>query len=105
MVEDSVTTGAIPVPVSVTVSGLLAALSVIVSVAFRVPATAGLNAILIVQLAATARLPPEVGQFVPAANRKSPGLAPVTVMLVTVNGASPLLASVTVWAALVLPTA
>ena len=49
-----------PVPERLTDWGLLAALSVIVTAAFSLEATAGLNVTLIVQLAPAATEPPQV---------------------------------------------
>jgi hypothetical protein len=89
---------ATPVPVSETVCGLPVASSVIVTAATRLPAAVGLNVTLIVQLAPPATLAPHV--FV---SEKSPAFVPVIAMLVIDNG-PPLLLSVTVCAALVLPT-
>ena len=63
------------------------------------PVAVGLNVTLMVQLAAAARLEPQV--FVCA---KSPLLLPVTVMLVKVNEAVPVFLSVIVLAALVVDT-
>ena len=60
--------------------GLLLALSVTVSVALRDPATAGVKVTLIVQFPPAATLDPQV-----LVCPKSPGLAPVKVMLVMLN--------------------
>ena len=47
---DRLTAGAVPVPVSVTIWGLVGSLSVMVSVPFRTPVCAGLKTTLILQL-------------------------------------------------------
>jgi hypothetical protein len=51
---------AMPVPVRVTVCGLIRPLSVIAMVPLRVPVTVGVNVTLIVQLAPAERLVPQV---------------------------------------------
>ena len=89
-----------PVPVRLIVCGLPAALSVIAREAVREPVAEGVKVTLIVQLAPAATLVPQV--FVCA---KSPLLVPVTAMLVMLSAAVPLFVSVTVCAALVVPTA
>lgn len=84
-----------PVPVSVTCCGLFAALSVIVTVPLKVPAVGGVKVTEIVQFFPAATLVPQVlvsPKFVLAA------------MLVMVRVALPVLVSVTVCAALVVPT-
>ena len=53
-------TGAVPVPVSEIVCGLLEALSVMVNVPLRVPPPVGINVRLIVQLELAATLEPQV---------------------------------------------
>jgi hypothetical protein len=94
----------VPVPLRLTVCGLLLALSVSVRVAVREPVAVGANVTLITQvpLAATEEL---VLQVVPLAMAKSPGLVPPNAMLVKVNDAVPLLVTVTALAVLVVPTA
>src|SRR5437016_557072 len=75
----------VPVPVRLAVCGLLLALSLTVSVAVLVvPLTAGVNATLIAQLAAAAKLG---GQLFVCA--KSPGFVPVMPMLVMLSSAPP----------------
>ena len=59
--------------------------------AVRAPAATGLNVTLIVQFEPAAILAPHV-----LACAKSPGLAPVSPILVMVNGAVPVLDNVTV---------
>ena len=70
-------------------------LSVIVSVPERLPSCVGVNVTLIVQLPLAAT---ELPQSLVCAK------SPVVMILVMVNGASPVLLNVTVWTALVLPT-
>jgi hypothetical protein len=98
-VGDSVTAGAVPVPVRATAWGLFTALSVMVKLADLAPVAVGVNVTLMVQLAAAAKLAPQL--FVWA---KSPLLLPVTVMLVRVNVAVPLFLRVIALAALVVDT-
>jgi hypothetical protein len=88
-----------PVPVRPTACGLPVALSAILIEAVRVPAAVGLNVTLIVQFAVAAS---DAGQVLVWA--KSPALVPVTLTLVIVNAALPLLVSVMLCAALVVPT-
>jgi hypothetical protein len=83
-----------PPPLSETVCGELVALSVIVSVPVRVPATVGSNVTEIMQLAPVATLVPQFWL-----TEKSPE----TVMEVKANGAVPESVNVTTWAALVIP--
>src|SRR5207245_6589845 len=94
----------LPVPLSETLCGLPAALSVMFTVAARTPVAAGVKLTLIVQLAPGATEPAPLGQVLPAAKAKSAACAPVMVMLVRFSGAPPLLVRVTVCAALVVPT-
>src|ERR1700680_1863216 len=89
----------LPVPVSETVCGLLLALSLTSMVAARAPSANGVNFTLMVQCAFAARLTPQV--FVSV---KSPGSAPVNVMLMPISGVGRLLVRVTFLAALVVPT-
>ena len=96
--------GAVPVPVSVMGAGLAMPLTRIVILAVREPIAVGANVTLRMQLDPAATWPPvvPVGQVVAGvANAKSPAFAPLTVMLVTLSGAPPLLVRVTVCAALV----
>src|SRR3989441_6348730 len=72
--------GAIPVPDTPEVWGLLLALSVTVNVALRDPVAVGVNVTLIVQFPLAATLDPPV-----LVCPKSPGLAPVKAMLVMLN--------------------
>jgi hypothetical protein len=59
-VGESVTPGAVAVPVRETVCGLPAALSVTLTAAVRVPVAVGLNVTLVVQLLPAAKLAPQV---------------------------------------------
>ena len=85
-----------PVPLRFKVCGLLDALSTIVSVPTRAPAAVGENVTPILQVAPATRLAPHVL----LAMAKSP----VGVILVNVNAVFSLFATVTSFAALVLPT-
>ena len=87
-----------PVPLKLTVWGLLIALSVMASDAPRDPVAAGVNVTLIVQLAPAATLLPQV--FVWA---KSPGFGPPMAMLEMFREALPMFESVTVCGELVVP--
>ena len=85
----------VPVPVSDTVCGLPLALSATESEPVRVPVAVGLKVTLIVQLAPAATLVPQV-----LVSEKSP----VVEMLVMLRVAVPVLVSVTVSAALLVPS-
>ena len=85
-----------PVPERLTVCGLPAALSVMVIVPVRLPVALGVKFTVIVQLDPAATLDPHALVCV-----KSPAFAPVTVILVMVRAALPVLPRVTDWAALV----
>ena len=88
-----------PVPVKLMVCGLPAALSAMLIVAVRDPATVGVKVVLMVQLLPAATLLPQV--FVCA---KSPGFVPASEMLEMLRVAFPVLESVTVCGALVVFT-
>ena len=88
-----------PVPERLTVWGLPLALSAMLSAAVRAPLAEGVNITVILQLAPAPTEVPQVLAWV-----KSLALAPVTARLVTLKTALPLLVSVTVCAALVVPT-
>ena len=75
-------------------------MSVMVRAPLKLPALAGVNVTLIVQLAPAATLVPQVLVWA-----KSPALVPLRVMLVMLRVALPLLVRVTELAALVVPTA
>jgi hypothetical protein len=100
LVGDRLTTGLVPVPERLTVCGLPLALSVKVMAAVKDPLATGVKVTLMAQLAPAATLVPQL-----LLCAKSPGLAPVMVMLVMVNAALPELVNVTDWAVLVVPTA
>jgi len=76
----------VPVPVRLTLWGLSAALSVIVSAALSAVDDEGLNVTLIVQLAPPATEPAQL-----SLSAKSPAFAPVTVMVVGARGRFPVL--------------
>jgi hypothetical protein len=91
-----------PVPVKLTICvepAVLLALSVTVRVAVRLPLAVGANVTVMLQLAPIATLP---AQLLVVA--KSPKLVPLRAMLATVSAAEPELLSVTLCAALVVPT-
>jgi len=96
------TVGTVPVPVTAKDCGLPSALSLTVTMAFRVPTAEGAKVTLMVQLAPVATVLGETGQLLDWL--KSPLFAPLTVMTEIVNGEPPLLVKVTVWAVLVVPT-
>jgi len=81
----------VPVPVRLTVCGLPAALSEMLTVAARVPAAVGVNVTLIVQLPPDATELPQV-----VVSGKSPGLAPVTTKLAMPKRVLPLFVKATV---------
>ena len=91
-----------PVPLRATDCGLLLALSVMETVALRLPLVVGVKVTLMVQFDPAASVLDPVGQVVVWA--KSPALVPARLMLLMVRAALPLLVSVTVWAALVVLT-
>jgi len=80
-----------PLPDSVTLLGLVAALVRNVSAAVRVPIAKGVKVTLTTQLALATRLTPQVL----AGMAKSPAFAPVNEILVIVSAADPLFVSVT----------
>jgi hypothetical protein len=87
-----------PVPLSAPLLGDPVALSETETEAERAPAEVGVKAIEIVQLAPTATLVPQL--FV---SLKSAALVPVTAMPVIESAAVPVLDTVSLWAALVVP--
>jgi hypothetical protein len=91
----------VPVPETETCCGLLGSLSVMVSVAVRVPETVGLNRRVTVQLELPARLDPHVLLKI----AKAPGSAPVRAMLPMLTAEVPELVSVTGFCPPALPTA
>src|SRR5207245_7631321 len=92
------------IPASDTDCVLRGASSVISTGAVRGQVAAGVELMLIVQLAPGATEPAPVGQVLPAAKAKSAACAPEMVMLVRFSGVPPLLVSVRFCAALVVPT-
>ena len=92
---ESVTCGATPVPLKVTLCGEPAALSAMATEADRLPAAEGLKATEIVQLAPAAMLAAQVLVWL-----KSAALVPVTATLLMDSAAVPEFETVIVWAAL-----
>jgi hypothetical protein len=99
LVGKRLTTGPVPVPERLTVCGLPLALSVMLTEAVRLPLADGVNVTLIGQLPPAAAELPQV-----LVSEKSLAFVPVTVMLVMLKAALPVLLRVTVCAALVIPT-
>jgi hypothetical protein len=93
---------AVPVPVKLTVCGLPAALSVMLTLPLRVPMAVGRNVTLRLQLPFTARVAGLKGQL--CVSLKSPAFAPPTTRLVILKGALPPFVSVTPCAGLLLFT-
>ncbi len=94
-VGETLTVGATPVPLRPTVCGLPAALSLMLSVALRVPVAVGVKVTLIEQLPPVATDVPQLLVWA-----KSPGLAPVREMPLILSAPLPVLLRVTVWAEL-----
>jgi hypothetical protein len=92
--------GTTPVPLKLTVCGLVVTLSVSVRLPERLPVAVGVNVTLITQLPPLAATGALVRQVVPLAVAKSP----VTPMLVKLKDWPTLLVTVTELAALVVPT-
>jgi len=99
LVGETLASVVVPVPETATVCGLPAAPSVIVMAAERLPVAEGVKVTLIVQLAPAATLNPQVLVWA-----KLLALVPDTVMLVMLKSAVPVFVSVTVCAALLVPT-
>jgi hypothetical protein len=97
---ERVAPGPAPVPVSATVCGLPAALSVMVSVPLRTPGAVGVNVTLIVQLAVGAT---EVPQLL--VSPKSPPFTPLIAILETWSVPLPVFVRVTLCATLAVPSA
>jgi hypothetical protein len=92
---------AIPVPLRLTLCGLFAALSVIVRLAVLAPLAVGLKVSPSAQLAlGTTVAPVQVSALLP----KSLAFVPVSPTLAIVRFAVPLLVTVSVWGALVVPS-
>jgi hypothetical protein len=88
-----------PVPVRLTICGLPPPSSLTEIAAVRIPVWVGVKVALMVQFAPAATLEPQV-----LVSAKSPGSAPVMLMLVMFKVVLPTLVRVTVWGALVCPT-
>ena len=105
LVGTRLATGATPVPVRLTASGLSPALSVIVTAAFHAPMALGVKVTVIAQLAPAAKvpvaLPLEMQLFFCA---KSEPFGPVMLMAVMLSVALPVLVRIALWAVLVVPT-
>jgi hypothetical protein len=99
LVGVSVTTGAVPLPLSVTLCGLPVALSVTVTLAVRLPVAAGEKVTEMVQPALAASVDGHVFVCV-----KSPAFVPVTPMLEMVSEPVPVFVRVVVCATVVVPT-
>jgi hypothetical protein len=99
LVAERVTEGSTPVPLSVIVCGDVTALSTIVAAASSAPVAVGEKWPWIVQLAATARLVPQL-----LAKTNEEAFAPVTAMLLMVNAALPVFVRITACDALEEPT-
>ena len=95
------TAAAAPVPARLSTPSPLLALEARVSVALRAPTMPGVKAKVTLQLAPTAR---ELPALQVPLRMKSLAAVPVSVRALKVNVAAPLLLTVTVWLALVLPT-
>ena len=90
---------ACPVPLRATFCGLFAALSVIATLALRVPTAVGVKVTLMVQ---EAFRPKVTGQLF--VSEKSPAFAPLRAMLLMFSVALPAFVRITLCAALVVPT-
>ena len=89
-------------PLRLMVCGLPEALSVMLMVATRAPVVVGVKVTLKTQVAFGASVVTQLAGVVEEA--KSPGLVPPRLIALMVSGPVPVLVSVTVWAALVVPT-
>jgi len=101
-VDESDATGPIPVPESATVGAVPCALVLTVTVAVRVPRAVGVNVTPTVQVAPAASVLVPLGQLL--ARAKSPAAVPLNVILLKLSAAVPLLLTVMICAALVVPT-
>jgi hypothetical protein len=90
LVVERLAAGAVPVPLRLAVCGLPVALSVTLTEAVRLPLAEGVKVTLIVQVAPPATELPQLLLWA-----KSPALVPVSVTLVMLNVALPLLVRVT----------
>ena len=91
----------VPMPPRLTFCGLLSASSVKLRTALRFCGAVGLNLTLIVHLAFAASVVPQVVALI----RKSPLLAPMILMLLTVKVMVPVFLSVTIFPVLAVPIA
>ena len=98
--DDKLTRGTIPVPLKLTVCGLLEALSVKFSEALRLPVADGVNVTLTVQVPLGITVAPVQ---VSALLAKSLAFVPPIVTVEMVRLAVPVLVTVSAWAALVVP--
>src|SRR2546430_3264536 len=94
--------GATPVPLRTTVCGLLAASSVIATLAVRLPLAVGANVMEIVHVPAAASVAGPIGQSLFSA--KSPVFAPVVPKIPIVKGAVPVFVNVVANDPLAVPT-
>jgi hypothetical protein len=101
-VVESEATGPVPVPESETEGAMPGALLVTVRVAVRAPRAIGVKVTLMVQEALTASVLDPMGQLLVRA--KSPGFVPPSVKPLMLRGAEPVLLTVIVCTALVVPT-
>ena len=83
--------GAVPLPVKLTVCGLVGSPSVKISAAVRMPLAVGVNVTLTAQAAPAATLAPQVFSCA-----KSPGFVPPMLMPVIASAVAPVFFSVTV---------
>jgi hypothetical protein len=96
--------GARPVPVSIAVTGLTSSVLVTDNVAERTPVAVGPNVTLTVQLAAAAKVVPQVPPAVPAGRTNTPavvGMIGATAMFMAVSGTASGFVNVSVCGALV----
>jgi hypothetical protein len=101
-VGESEATGTVPVPERETEGAVPGALLVTLREPVRAPRAVGVKVTLIVQEALTASVVDPVGQLLVWA--KSPEFVPPSAMLLMLSGAVPVLVTVIVCAALVVPT-
>jgi hypothetical protein len=99
LVAERVTAGAIPVPVNPTCCGLPGALSVTLTEADRAPDAVGVKVTVTAQAAPGVSIDGQLFVW-----PKSPGSAPVTEMLETVNARLPVFVSMIACDGLVVPT-
>jgi hypothetical protein len=100
LLGERLTPGLAPVPERTTVCGLPLALSATLTAAVKDPLADGVKVTLIVQLPPAVTLAPQL-----LLCAKAPGFAPVSAIPVILKAPLPVSLNVTVWAALVAPTA